>query len=117
MALMIYLQDIMATLRYALRMMIKSPAFTAVAVLTLALGIGANTAIFTIVNALVLQPVPVADPAHLASISVSNPARNMRGGSFAVAAYEALRDRAYSFTGVTAFCFDSLTLTGGAQPE
>ena len=104
-------------LRYALRMMIKSPGFTAVAVLTLALGIGANTAIFSVVNALVLRPLPLSDPDRLMLISVSNPARGFRGSSFSLASYEALRDRNRSFSGIAGFCFDALTLTGGAEPE
>src|ERR1700704_664739 len=99
----------MAHLRYALRMMAKSPAFTAVAILTLTLGIGANTAIFTVVNALVLRALPVADPDRLVAITASNPARGVQGGAFSVASYETLRDRNHSFEGVTAFCFDSLT--------
>jgi predicted permease len=104
-------------LRYALRLMVKSPAFTAVAILTLALGIGANTAIFSVVNALVLRPLPLGDPDRLVLISVSNPARGFRGSSFSLASYEALRDRNRTFSGIAGFCFDALTLTGGAEPE
>ncbi len=104
-------------LRFALRLMLKSPAFTAIAVLTLGLGIGANTAIFSVVNALVLRPLPLKDPGRLMLISVSNPARGFRGSSFSLASYESVRDGSRAFAGVAGFCFDSLTLTGAAEPE
>ena len=107
----------MNTLRFALRMMRRSPGFTVVALATLALGIGANTAIFTVVNALILRPLPLADPGKLVSISSYDPAVGLSGGAFSLAAYETLRDRNHTFAGIAAMCFDSFTLTGGAQPE
>ncbi len=104
-------------LRFALRLMLKSPAFTAIAVLTLGLGIGANTAIFSVVNALVLRPLPLKDPGRLMLISGSTPGRGFRGSSFSLASYESVRDGCRAFAGVAGFCFDSLTLTGAAEPE
>src|SRR5262245_6044817 len=69
------LETLAQDLRYGLWMMIKNPGFTAVAVLTLALGIGANTAIFTVVNAVILQPLPYPEAAQLIRLWESNPGR------------------------------------------
>jgi predicted permease len=98
-----FLQD----LRFGLRQLRKSPAFTAVAVVTLALGIGANTAIFTVLNALVLKMLPVRDPRQL--VVVGDPARpNTRSNGtprtdiFSYPLYKELRDRNSVFTGLCA---------------
>src|SRR5689334_796877 len=61
-------QSTMSDLKFAFRQLVKSPSFTAVAVLTLALGIGANTAIFTVLNALLLRSLPVSNPQELVQV-------------------------------------------------
>jgi macrolide transport system ATP-binding/permease protein len=97
-------------LRYALRQLRKSSGFTAVAVLTLALGIGANTAIFTLVYAVMLKPLPVPNPALLYRLGDNNNCCVMTGtqdgGSFVLysyALYEDLRDHTPEFSQLAAF--------------
>src|SRR5580658_9588424 len=100
-------------LRYAMRQLRKSHGFTAVAVVTLALGIGANTAIFTVVNALLLKMLPVRDPQQL--VVVGDPARpNTRSNGtprtdvFSYPLYKELRDRNSVFSGLCAGGTDHL---------
>src|SRR5262247_3414373 len=87
-------------LRYGARMLIKKPGFTLIAILTLALGIGANTAIFSVVNAVMLQPLPYANAEELVEIYT-----NLGGettGPFPPAAYLNLKSRNTVFSGIAA---------------
>src|SRR5438093_1268385 len=72
------MRDVMKDLRYGLRLLAKNPGFTTVAVLSLALGIGANTAIFTLINAVMLRMLPVKNPQELVSLRIVDP--TARGG-------------------------------------
>src|SRR5262249_4718799 len=87
-------------LRYGVRMLLKYKGFTAVAALSLAIGIGANTAIFSLINAVLLKMLPVQSPEQLALLTVAG----QRGvdESFSYPLYEQFRDRTQSFTGVFA---------------
>lgn len=102
-------------MRFALRMMQKSPGFTLVAVITLALGIGANTAIFSAVDAVLLRPLPYPDPDRL--ISVHETGANRNRNSVSGAAYKDWRDYQTHFEATTIYTNDYFDLTGFNQPE
>src|SRR6516225_5394422 len=105
-----WLENAMQDVRYGLRQLRRSPGFTAVAVLTLALGIGANTAIFTLIDAVMLRSLPVANPGQLYRLGDNNNCCVMigtqNGGSFVLYSYplyEHLRDDTTDFSEVAAF--------------
>src|SRR5690242_18561785 len=103
-----FLQD----LRYALRALLKNPGFTIVAAATLALGIGANTAIFSVVDAVLLKPLPYREPGQLVSISThqtSNPADRNPTSLPDVLDWQA---RNTSLEGLAAFAFNRYELNG-----
>src|SRR2546425_108661 len=90
----------MNDLKFAFRQLLKNPGFTAVAVLTLALGIGANTAIFTVINTLMLRSLPVREPHELVQVSVAGVSG--RDHTFTYPGYERLRNGAKSLSGLFA---------------
>jgi putative ABC transport system permease protein len=102
-------------LRYGLRVLLKNPGFTAVAVLTLAIGIGANTAIFSVVNAVLLRPLPFRDPASLCFLTERMPTIPILGPSYLN--FRDWRAQNHSFDDVAAARLTPFTLTGGGQPE
>ena len=106
----------MNNLRYALRQLRKSPGFTFVAVLTLALGIGANTAIFTVVNAVLLQPLPFPDADRLVAVQSRNFQENLKGLGFAPAGFRDLEKQVTSFESIAAFRYNYDSLTGVEKP-
>jgi len=102
--------------RYALRLLVRAPAFTAVAVLTLALGIGANTAIFSVVRSVLLTPLPFGDPDRLVVVWHGYPP-NMPRAAVSAPGYYDLRDARHIFADVAAIRLNSQNLTGGGEPE
>ncbi|HXX17621.1 MAG TPA: ABC transporter permease [Candidatus Eremiobacteraceae bacterium] len=112
-----WIQDLIQDLRYGLRMLCKSPGFTAVAIVTLALGIGANTAIFSIVNAVLLHPLPFPEPDRLVRIAFNEPGLGLRDVPFSVPELDDLRNRGGVFRDVSTIASASANLTGAGHPE
>jgi len=104
-------------LRHACRMLRKSPAFTAVAVLTLALGIGANTAIFSVVNAVLLRALPYRDPNGLAMVFWKNPAWGQDRIPLCVADFDDWKASNRAFDQPTAFGTNLYDYTSTQQPQ
>jgi putative ABC transport system permease protein len=104
-------------LRYGVRLLRKNPGFTVVAILTLALGVGANTAIFSIVNAVLLRPLPYRDPDRLVRIFFNEPGLGLRDVTVSKPELDDLTDRAGVFEEVSAIAGGSANLTGAKQPE
>src|ERR1700675_1781896 len=104
-------------LKYAARMLAKSRGFTAVAVLTLALGIGANTAIFSIINTVLLRPLPYANPEQLINISASNPEKGLTGIAVSYTKLQHLQQLTRTMESVGAYYSLSLNLIGQGEPE
>src|SRR4026207_1118345 len=105
----------MQDLRYAMRMLAKKPGFTLIAVITLALGIGANTAIFSVVNAVLLNPLPYREPDRVVSLWEKVPAHGRWRAS--PANFFDWKNQNTVFADVAAFGRSSLTLTGDGEPE
>ena len=102
-------------LRYALRQLAKSPGFAAVAILTLALGIGANTAIFSVTNAVLFRALPYKEPARI--VAVNKVSSEFGLGGLTAGAFLDFREQSSSFEQLAAYDETELTLTGGGDAE
>ncbi|MGA7916050.1 MAG: ABC transporter permease, partial [Candidatus Acidiferrales bacterium] len=113
----VWLEQFWQDVRYALRMLRKSPGFTAIAVLTFALGIGANTAIFSVVYAVLLRPLPYPHPDQLVLVFQANPHDQVPFDGMSYVNFEKLRDHSSVFSGLASNTRHELTLTGVGDPS
>jgi putative ABC transport system permease protein len=104
-------------LRFALRMLRKNPVFTLVAVLTLALGIGANSAIFSVVHAVLLQPLPYQNPGQLLFLSGLNRQTGAVGVTMSFTKFNQIREQSRTFENLAALYPASFSLLTGREPE
>jgi putative ABC transport system permease protein len=109
------MQTIWQDLRYGLRRLMTAPGFTAIVILTLAVGIGTNTAIFSVINAVLLRPLPFRNADQLCIITERIPSLPVVGPSYQN--FHDFRDHAKSFSGMSATRITTLTLTGSGEPE
>src|SRR5438477_8656398 len=105
----------MNDLRYAFRQLLKNPGFTAVAVLTLALGIGANTAIFSLVNAVLLRPLPYPEPGQLVQLRADRP--GSPSTFIGSATFVEVKAQSQSLARIAAYSGGDMTLTGAGPAE
>jgi predicted permease len=110
------MSNLLQDCKYGLRVLRKNPGFAAIAILTLALGIGANTTIFSWINSTLLNPVPgLSRPSEVVSLTLSKPGDNPF--PFTYPDLEAMRDEQQSFTGIAACSFTQISLKGKNKPE
>src|SRR5439155_16777031 len=106
--------------RYAARSLVRRPVLAVVALTTLALGIGATTAIFSIINVVLLKPLPFADPSRLVMVWSRAPSQGLAEGLSSYPDFRDWREQSKAFTGLAAFWTfpnGDVNLTGGAEPQ
>ena len=111
------LGDLLQDLRFGIRVLLKNPGFTIVAIIALALGIGANTAIFSVVNTVLLRPLPYKNPERLVMVWEENSKQGFPRDTPAAANYIDWRDQNHVFEGMAAMTEISFNLTGTGEPE
>src|SRR5215510_1198283 len=107
----------MSEVRYAMRQLIKSPGFTLIAIVGLALGIGANVALFSVVNSVFLRPLPYREPDRLVRLSSTNEANRLVRVGFSHSRYLAVQQTQQVFSDLAISIGNAFTLTGRGNPE
>jgi putative ABC transport system permease protein len=111
------LEQVRRDLSYAARTFARTPGFTALVVLTLAFGIGSSTVLFSIVNAVLVRPLPYSQPEEIVTLWESDPKQGSAMNLVSPAAFRDWKTRNHVFTQLAAFIHTTFTLTGGDQPE
>src|SRR5262245_49546144 len=111
------MDTILHDLRYGARTLLKNPGLSLIAVVTLALGIGANTAIFSVVNAVLLQPLPYPEPAQLVRVWETDAKSQQEKSSVSFPCLRDWREQNQSFARIAAYEHESFILTGENEPE
>lgn len=111
------MEQIIQDLRHSFRSLRKSPAFTAAALIVLALGIGANSVIFTIVNAVLLRPLPFNDPERIVYIWGNSLKEGNDHNSVSIPDYEDLKGQSQSFEAISGYAYRAYNLSGQQEPE
>src|ERR671912_2147522 len=106
-----------SVLRYAVRQLLKSPAFTLVAVVCLALGIGANVALFSVVNSVLLRPLPYHEPDRLVRLSSTHEENNLTRVGFSYPRFLEVQQRQQVFSDLAFSAGNAFTWTGRGDPE
>jgi predicted permease len=104
-------------MRHLIRRLLKAPSFTAITLLTLAIGIGANTAIFSVVEGVLLKPLPYPNPDELVSMAHTAPGIKLKQVPMAPANYFVYREESQTFQDIGMYTNDSVSITGLAEPE
>ena len=112
-----FVESILQDMRFGMRMLRRSPGFAIVAAVTLALGLGANTAMFSVIDAVLLRPLPFADPDRLVRIIDANPSKGFPRFSSSPPNFMDWRAQAQSFTGMAAATGGTLTLSGSGDAQ
>jgi putative ABC transport system permease protein len=111
------METLLKDLRYGFRMLTKNPGFSVIAVASLALGIGANTAIFSLVNAVLLKPLPFSEPERLVMVWEDQSAIGFPRSDVAPANYADWKAQNQSFEDIAALNWKNFNLTGDGEPE
>ncbi|HLJ88106.1 MAG TPA: ABC transporter permease [Candidatus Angelobacter sp.] len=112
-----WLQTLLYDVRYAVRLLLRSPGFSLVAVLTVALGIGGNATIFTVTNALLLKPLPYANPDQLAQVAIEKNKGIDRNLSMSLIRFQLIQKQSRSFSQVAALTEEFFNVTGRGEPQ